>query len=469
MAYIKGYFFTVATIILTPLTLRGVDHWDWAKINPQEKSLHFPSNFVWGVATSAQQVEGCHLNNSWTQWELDGNVKEPCGTTCDHWNRYKEDIKLIKALGANTYRFSIEWSKIEQKPGIFDEKALDHYEAVCDELVANGIKPAVTLHHYTDPIWFMDKGGFEAIKNSTYFVDFCAHVFARLHKKVAFWFTFNSPCGYAANGYYRGATPPGKKSMQLSAEVFKNVLETHVQVYQRLKAMPGGEQSRIGILKNIYQLEPYCSWNPLDCKACSFGSQLQNTCFYDFFTTGTYKVYIPWMVNVTYTNKRAPKSLDFIGLNYYGHTYMKNFSICTPKDEEKTQNANYTLYPEGMYQAIAEISEKIAEPLHIPIYITENGIATNDEAKRDRFYRRYLYAISKAIEDGYDVRGYITWTLMDNYEWGTYKKKYGLYKVDFATQERQLKSGATFLMSVMTAQPTAESQLAASTKSLVTT
>jgi beta-glucosidase len=209
-------------------------HADWSTIKTAEAT--FPqADFLWGAATSAHQAEGNCTNNTWSRWEAEGHCEEPSGTACDHWNRYKEDIQLLKKAGLNAYRFSIEWSKIEPREGEFDEAALKHYEDVCDELVKNDIRPCVTLHHYTDPLWFADKGGFEKESNIHYFVEFCEKVIDRLHGKVHLWFTFNSPCGYAAKGYLIGATPPAKKDMALMAEVYKNLLEAHVQVYRTLK------------------------------------------------------------------------------------------------------------------------------------------------------------------------------------------------------------------------------------------
>ena len=222
--------------------------------------LEFPRNFLWGVGSSAHQVEGNCTNNTWHRWETEhlqnqtGLVKERSGLACDHWNRYKEDIQLLKELGANAFRFSIEWSKVQPTEDQFDETALQHYEDVCNELLKQGIKPCVTLHHYTDPIWFADKGGFAFPNNIHYFVNFCKKVFERLNNKVHLWFTFNSPDGYAAKGYLTGITPPGEKNMQRMAEVYKNLLETHVQTYHTLKAMPGGNTSQIGILKNIFRI-----------------------------------------------------------------------------------------------------------------------------------------------------------------------------------------------------------------------
>ncbi|MCX5922105.1 MAG: glycoside hydrolase family 1 protein [Candidatus Dependentiae bacterium] len=421
-------------------------HWDWNSVVclPQ-----FPQDFLFGAATSAQQVEGNNDNNNWSVWEKKPDkktgkqrVEEPAGIACNQWNVYKKDIKLLNDIGANAYRFSVEWSTIEPQEGIFDQDAINHYKNVCKTLVAQNIKPCITLHHYTDPIWFVKKGGFEKKENIDYFVRFAQKVFEELHESTHIWFTFNSPDGYASRGWLIGNAPPGKKNIALMAEVYKNILEAHVRTYRTIKETPHGTQAQIGILKNMHQIDPWNAWNPLDVIASKFATKITDSCFFDFFTQGIFTSYIPFKVNVTHTNEQAIGALDFVGINYYSHRYMKNFELIPHPDEPKTDNENYTVYPEGLYRAIEEVSDSMAKPLNIPMYVTENGIATENEELREEFLKKYLCALSHAINDGHDVRGYIHWSLLDNYEWGTYKKKYGLYNVDRATQERTLKPGS---------------------------
>lgn len=429
----------------------------WQLDQKEIKELIFPADFLWGVGSSAHQFEGNCTNNNWHRWEQEqiakqsGLVKEPSGQACDHWNRYKEDIQLIKELGANSFRFSIEWSKVQPREDQFDETALQHYNDVCDELIKNNIKPCVTLHHYTDPLWFADKGGFAQKENIHYFVEFCKKVYDRLHTKVHLWFTFNSPDGYAAKGYLKGFTPPGEQNMQRMSEVYKNLLEAHVQTYRALKNRIVGHNPKIGILKNIFQLDPARVWNPLDIIGCTIGRSLQDDCFFDFFTQGTFKIYVPFKASVKHVNREAIGAIDFIGINYYSHGIMNNFSVGTHPKEEETQTKIYTIYPEGLYRAISLVHHRLIKklPNTIPIYITENGIATDDAATRTKFCKYYLYALSKAIQEGYDVRGYIRWALLDNYEWGTTDKHYGEYHVDFKTQKRTLKEGSKFFQRLL--------------------
>ena len=439
-------------------------NWDDKDINLQ--SLCFDNNhtdepFLWGVATSAYQVEGqegasCIPYNQWQACEtkdikIQGKTSVPVphisGSACEHFSRYKEDIQLMKQLGITAFRFSISWGKVEPRQGEFNESVLEHYEDVCKELVANGIKPVVTLHHYTHPCWFEDLRGFEKKRNIRHFVRFCKKVFTRLYPHVHLWFSFNTFTGYALAGFSQGTKPPFKHDLTLAIEVMKNMLEAHVRMYRALKRI--NKSSTIGIYKNIFQLDPWNLFNPLDRFYCYMGNYISNDAIYNYFTTGKFNVWIPTKVSMDHVNRRAIGATDVIGLNYYSGAYVKNCKVIPRPECISTQNSRYTIYPEGFYRALHTINEKLAKPLGIPIYVTENGIAAHNNKDRDIFYKRYLYALSKAMDDGIDVRGYLTWSLMDNYEWSYgYDVKYGICNVNFTKQERTLKHGAEFLVSV---------------------
>ena len=419
--------------------------WDWKSIDTAQ--LAFPPDFLWGVATSAHQTEGNCTNNDWAAWEKQQNITLT-GNACNHWNTYKKDIQLIKQNRFNSYRFSIEWSKVQPKKDQFDETALKHYEEVCKELIKQGIKPIITLHHYTNPIWFSEMGGFEKAKNIIYFVNYCTKVFERLNKYAHLWLTFNSPTSFVARAYHKKLAPPAKENMQLMQEVLKNMLDAHVQVYHALKQLPNGTKAQIGICHNIYQIEPKKFW---DKTGANIAHKLFDENIYQFFKTGNFNVSVPFKVSLKHHNPKAKGALDFVGLNYYSHGLMTNFDVAAHPGELRTQQEMYTIYPEGLYRAIQEVSTEFAKPLNIPIYITENGIATDNEQHRELFFKRYLYALSYAINTGCPVKGYITWSLLDNYEWGSYDMHYGIYAVNFKTQERGKKprTGAQYLIDVV--------------------
>jgi len=432
-----------------------------------------PEQFLWGVGTSAHQVDGnCGPERcGYARWEIEQlgkKVHDLSGSACDHWNKYKEDIARIKnELGMNTYRFSIEWSRIEPRQGEFDMNAIMHYVDVCRTCIEHRIKPVIGMHHYTDPCWFIDRGGFEKADNIDYFPLFCATFCAHLYKDVVQFIedeqlmplicTFNSPSGYAAKGYLQGDAPPGSKGdMQAMQTVLVNMLEAHVRTYTALKQI-GGDKFKVGILKNIHQMYANNPYNPLSQLGACIAQMLTDEGIFNFFATGTYNVYMPGMALVEHTNHAAPASLDFIGLNHYSLGIMNNFQKYPhPDATTHTANKNYCVSPESLYLAIKEISTRIAKPLNIPIYITENGTAPlNDDAeKKNSFYQQYLSTLLKALLEGYDVRGYITWSLMDNFEWNSgYTIRYGLYHVDFDDPNlpRTLKPGAQYLCEVVKA------------------
>ena len=423
--------------------------WEWDNIIVEKMS--FPISFIWGTATAAHQVEG-NCTNNWSEFEkgskTDGipNIRnnQRSGIACDHWNRYSEDIQLIKELGVSHYRFSVEWSKIQPTQGIYDQDVLNHYSEMIDRLIENNITPVLTLHHFTHPLWFDKLGAFENKENINLFVSFCERVFNEYSNKVDYWCTINEPAVIATQGYFNGLFPPGKTDSQLSAVVLKNLLDAHVQAYHSLKKLENGTKVKIGLVKNINQFDPWRRWHILDWMISYFANHFFNGSTIDFLRTGVFKIRIPGLAWICYENPKAINSTDYFGLNYYSHNHLKlklslkePFTLKYQKNDVMT-DMPYTIYGEGLYRAIQSVSV-----LDIPILITENGIADAEDSRRELYIKRYLYAVSKAIKDGYNVIGYFYWSLMDNFEWAFgYDMKFGLFSVDFETQERSLRNGS---------------------------
>jgi beta-glucosidase len=424
--------------------------WNWSKIDT--KKLSFPKDFIWGVATSAHQVEGYNTNNQWYLWETTvdatGNPMiargQLSGQACDHWRRVSQDIGLMKELGVKSYRFSVEWSRIEPAEGVFDSLAIRHYQDECDSLLANGITPMVTLHHFTNPIWFERKGAFEKKENVADFVRFTEVIYLALKDRVKMWCTINEPAVYVVGGYFQGNMPPGKKDPKLAAVVLRNILEAHVQAYWKIKSLPGGDRMMVGLVKNMTQMDPYRKWHPGDWLLANLMDGVFNGTTLEFLKTGKYRFNMPTMAKLSDENPKAKGSMDFIGLNYYSH-YNYKFSFNLDKafqakllpGEVKT-DMDYASYPEGFYRAIKTVSQ-----FGLPIIITENGIADAKDDRRELFINQYLYVVSKAISEGYNIRGYYYWSLTDNFEWSFgYDMKFGLYAVDWPTQMRMLRKGS---------------------------
>jgi beta-glucosidase len=458
--------------------------WDDAA-NPGRKridcfnELHFPANFLWGTATAAHQVEGGNTNNNWYEWE---NATDPktgksriwrgmkSGKAADHWNRFKEDVQLMKNLGVNSYRFSIEWSKVEPKQGWYDDAVIQHYSGEIDHLIQQGIVPMVTLHHFTQPIWFDELGGWEKEANLKHFIKFCEKVYEEFSQRVPFWCTFNEPTVFACVGWIQGSFPPGKGKGQLwnhiddAVNVMQNIMIAHVQVYKALKAI--NPEPKIGIVHNMFPTNPYSRWNPLEYIAAYFADKLTNDLVVQFFRTGIYKFNLPLLgKNFNLKMVDAPNTLDFLGFNYYSQMFYRVHldagdpirAEAHPDDARinAMTDMEYAPYPEGLYYCLKGLSEAFP---NIPLYITENGIADEDDSRRKMFLKRYLYAVSRAIKDGVDVRGYFYWTLMDNFEWAFgYDMRFGLYEVDYgknhdgvnATLQRKLRPGSEYFVKVV--------------------
>lgn len=384
--------------------------------------MSFPSNFNFGASLFSNEVKDI-----------------------GHWERYRQDAQLAKEAGLTEFCFSLDWSKIEPMPGVFDEQVLQHYADFCIALIRNGVEPVVVLKDYTDPAWFLKMGAFEKQDNIENFERYCLKVFSALKGKAYRFITFWNPESYAMLAYWNKSHPPYKKDMSLAMNVFKNQLEAHVCVYNALKAIDDENKIQIGIAKHVIQLEPKHAW---DKWAAGMAGRLTNDPFYEFFATGKFKVSV-WLpkkwggVSIKYKNPLAPYSIDFVGINYHCHNRMKNFKRIPFENELKTDIESITVYPEGLYYAIKEVSDRMASTLNIPIIITQNGIATTDDNLRKLHNERNLYAVSQAIKDGYNVQGYYHYSLIDCFAWGSYDYKFGLFSVDRATMERTMKPGAS--------------------------
>lgn len=432
--------------------------------------LHLPP--LMGVSLAEFQNSGAMTVNksNWAHWEASStyenghiHANQKSGRSCDFWNRYKQDVQLIKDIGLNACRLSLDWSMIEPTQGIFNKEALKHYHDVLDNMLENNITPMVTLHHFTHPQWFEALGAFEKTENLEFFKNFCIRVFTEFNTKVSLWCTINEPAPYVFQGYINKAFPPGVCDFTRAGTVLRNMLLAHVQVYQTLKRLPGGEKASIGCVHQYLTFEPYTSWNLIESVPAMMMNYIFNDIILNFFKTGNYLFYFPVLVEVT-LNATTSQQLgidlnkkpyfDFFGLNFYSRVvvqqkkwnpFAQDAVVPSCKDEEIMTDMPYPLYAEGLYKAIADVAQ-----FKVPIYITENGIADSKDDRRESFFKEYLGVLSQALHDGYDVRGWFYWTLMDNFEWNDgFTPQFGLYTVDFATQERMLRPSVSWLKHVI--------------------
>ncbi len=375
----------------------------------------FPDNFLWGTATAAHQIEGGNTNNDWWRFEHtpgSGTV-ESSGDACDSWNRWDEDQQIVADLGLGAYRFSIEWSRIEPANGEFSTVALDHYRAQLIAAHARGLKPVVTFHHFTTPQWLADLGGWEFDEAPELFARFVAKATAHLGDLIAMACTINEPNIVAFIGYRIGFFPPGGVADKARYDNVANAFcRAHRLAVEALRSGPGSFP--IGMTLSM------ADWQALP------GGEAQR----DEFRGHMEDRYLA-----------ATQGDDFIGVQCYTRHIVGPEGVIEPDAQVRTTLMGYEFYPECTGATV----RRAAEVTGLPVYVTENGIGTDNDEDRIEYLGRAIASTHDAIESGIDVRGYFCWSLLDNFEWVFgYKPTFGLVAVDRSTFVRTPKPSATY-------------------------
>jgi len=371
--------------------------------------LKFPHGFLWGAATSAHQVEGNNTNSDWWAWEhsvkrtdelrrAGKNPEDYCsGIACDSYNRYDEDFALAEHLGQNAHRLSVEWARIEPREGEFSEEALDHYEKVLRSAKVHGLVMFVTLHHFTNPLWFAKKGEFTREQNIESFLRYAQTATQRLGQYVDFWLTFNEPELYSTASY--SIRVPQSRNLRTTYKVAKNLIKAHNLCANFIRHYI---RKPVSMAYHLSDLQP---WGLLGGLASGIAHHFAND-----FILG-----------------RTIKQCDFIGVNYYFHHHIGIFGTRKhSKSNHEVSDMGFGIHPEGLERVLLNL-RKYSKP----IYITENGVADAKDTKREKFIIDHLYHTHRAIEQGADVRGYMHWSLMDNFEWGYgFGPRFGLVEID---------------------------------------
>lgn len=409
----------------------------------------FPQSFKWGVATAAHQVEGNNIHSDWWEWEkLPGKVKnnEHSGIACDHWGRFEEDLELMKDLGINSYRMTIEWAKIEPRPGEIDPIALQHYRKVLKLLFDAKIEPMITLHHFTSPKWFRDQGGWEWSEAPKRFADYAKYIYREIATEVRDFVTVNEPMVHLGGGYIMGLTPPGKKSFTDLKAPLVGMIRAHALAYQALhqEARAFGRTVRVGMAHHYRIFDPKTSWNPLDRLLANQISTAFNWTILNALEVGTVVMKLPGLVSIVERIPEAKNTQDFLGINYYTRDLIsmgvregKLAPSPSTKPGRPVNDLGWEIYPKGFYRVLLEISKHIPKK---PIIITENGIADRADKYRAEFIDSHLQVVERAIEKGILVEGYYHWSLMDNFEWiEGYEPRFGLYEIDYSNLARKAR------------------------------
>lgn len=396
--------------------------------------------FLWGVATSAFQLEGSPYAD-WASWDSILNLNP--GIT-NHYNVYKEDLNLLKDLGVNAYRFSLEWSRIQPKENVWNDQAVAHYQEIIDILNESNIEPMVTIHHFTHPLWFIKKYSWHNEASIDRFLEFIERMLSTI-KGVRYWITFNEPYVLLLGGYLEGCMPPGIKDTSLALKALKNLLICHAQAYDIIHSrIP---DAMVSMAHNMAALAPWRRWNPFDRLLSKVAKYFYNHSLLDAFLTGTLTIKFPFQKTFELAVPIQDK-LDFFGVNYYTRVHIrfnpfKNLGVELRHrdiDGYGLTDMGWEIHPHGLEKVL-----RYASKLNVPLIITENGIATYDDQKKIKFMKEHVDALERCIKNGIDVRGYFYWSLIDNYEWlKGLDARFGLYRVNFDTLERKPTNAALY-------------------------
>lgn len=403
----------------------------------------FPKGFLWGASTAAHQVEGGN-HNQWTEWERANaerlavsaearygwlpswpDVKDQAttpenyisGEAVDHYHLYREDFKLLKQLNMNAFRFSIEWSRIESEEGVWNEQEIEHYRAYLRELKSLGIEPVVTLWHWTLPIWFARKGGFAKRRNIRYFERFATKIAQELGNEFRYVMILNEPSIFAYEGYLTGRKAPGEHNLLLGVYVYYNLTYAYKRAYAALKRV--APQLQLGVAHSMVTARPANGRNPANRLV----------------------IKVTWYVTNWWFLDRIRAHLDYIGVNFY-FTVYGNWRAQQVNPQKPLSDMGWYMEPSGLEELLVAISRRY----HKPVIVTENGVADAKDAQRRWWLKQTLAALHGALKHGVNLRGYLHWSLLDNFEWEQgFWPKFGLIAVDRTTMKRTIRPSARWL------------------------
>lgn len=409
-----------------------------------QATFNFPRGFLWGTSTSSHQVEGNNTNSDWWVWEQqNGRIhnNDRSKLACDWWGgRWKEDLDRAAESNHNVHRLSIEWSRVQPDPDMWDETALDHYREIVRGLVNRKMLPIVTLHHFSNPIWLTEMGGWENENTGDLFVNYVQKVVEALGEYVNIWVTINEPNVLVAYGYLFGLFPPGKSDISVSMQVMSNLVSAHSMAYHRIHSLQ--TNARVGSAVNYRGFIPSRNWLITD----RISGYVLNSLFNDFFP----RAFTSGIVRFPFWRHRvaqAKNTMDFLGINYYTREMVKfnlmNFNeffierFYKPEDE-LSDSGEIANAPGMLLDAI-----KWGLQFNIPIFITENGVDNKNDVLRRKYIIQHIHQVWRAVNFNYPVKGYLHWTLVDNFEWERgWSQRFGLWELDVETQARKKRISA---------------------------
>ncbi len=392
-------------------------------------NVSFPENFSLGVASAATQIDGNCKNSNWYDWFKKGHVKDGSNPdiTTMHRKFLREDTELMASMGIRHYRFGLEWARLEPQEGVFSDEEFDKIREELLLLRENGISPLVTIHHFSNPLWFEEKGGFLCSDNLKIFLRLTEKVVEKLGDLVSEYVTINEPNVYAVSGYLDGDFPPGEKNLFKTLKVIKNMGICHRRAYDRIHALRGKmgySDTKVGFAHHMRAFAPYHANNP-----------------WYHLCTNTSEYLFQGQISKRYlrgTTKDRGSYADFLGLNYYSRTASKGFADSTFPGVP-VNDLGWEIYPQGIVDCCTKLHKMMP---NLSIYITENGTADNSDAFRTRFIYEHVKAL---CESGLPVTRYCHWCFVDNFEWiDGFTARFGIVNFNTETMERTVKGSGTF-------------------------
>ena len=432
----------------------------------KQRILHFPSGFLWGTASSSHQCEGGNVNNQWYRWEQQGHILtgEASGIADNWWENAERDFNLAEQMENNALRLSLEWSRIEPAEGRWDSAALDRYREMLTNLRRRHLKPIVTLHHFTEPLWFADRGGFADEANIRFFVRYATYAVQTLKDLCDFWVTINEPNVYAAQGYVIGSSPPGERDIIRASQVLCNLVQAHVQAFYAIRRLQ--PEGQIGYCLHYRLFDPANRLSPLDSSAAGLQDTFFNWAVLKAMETGKFTFPLNMLLAPVV---RAEAARDYHGVNYYtremvrfdpalpaelfGRRFVRPGAIC---NDPGLDNNFGEIYPRGIYRILKTVYRRTRG--NKPLYITENGFSDAADNRRPRAILEHLAMVHRAIREGIPVRGYLHWSLVDNFEWNNgWGVRFGVIEVDQQTQRRIPRPSASMYGEICRANAITES------------
>lgn len=416
--------------------------------------------FLWGTATAAHQVEGNNTNaDAWIMEQMpDGFYKEPSGNACDHYHRYRRDIALLAELGFNSYRFSIEWARIEPEEGIFSSQEIEHYRDMLLTCQQYGLTPVVTLHHFTSPRWLISQGGWADERTPELFARYCQHVVQAMGDLLPYICTINEAniasvikytveLGDLKPGAPEPAAPvpvgmPATEEPTLPPALLTRFVQAALQFgvepqnFHPFLFSISGRARQVILTAHQQAREAIKAVNPAirvgltlalpDLQAAEGGEERLR-----LVEQEVYRTYLD-----------ATAGDDFLGVQVYTRALIGPDGVLPAPAEAELTQMGYEFYPEALEGSL----RRVAQHTHLPLMVTENGLATDDDTRRSEYIRRAVAGIERCLRDGLPVLGYLYWSAFDNFEWTLgFEKRFGLIGVNRQTQERTVKASARLL------------------------